>query len=106
IVAGEDEPGAEEGGDEPGVADDRAVRRLDQDAGVAEGRGAHGVDAVRTAPLPRVTLAEVGPRWAENGSLVATPAGAGCQATGGSVSVWPCPDTCSVHLSPPQYRIS
>ena len=41
VVAGEDEPAAEERRFEPGVADDRPEAGLDQDAGVAERRCQH-----------------------------------------------------------------
>ncbi len=56
VVAGEDEPRPEEGGHEPGVADDRSRFGLDEHAGMADGRGAH---AFRLGRPTRTTPARV-----------------------------------------------
>jgi len=53
IVAGEDEPRAEELRLEPGIAGDRAVERVDEDAGMTDRRGTHAWRLPsRLAPTP------------------------------------------------------
>jgi hypothetical protein len=83
IVAGEDEPRSEERRHEPGVADDRARIGFDEDAGVADGRGAHRIRVGRpSAFLPAGAVGCVPGRAGSAADDQAT----GDQATGGSVN--------------------
>ena len=90
VVAGEDEPRAEERRDEPWVADDRAGIGLDEHAGMADGGGAHAFRLRRRWPVGTNEGEWVGGRAPSD------------QATGGSVNCWPARDTCSVQAAPSQ----
>ncbi len=113
VVAREHEPGTEEGGFEPGIAQDRALPGLDQHPGMTDGCGAHTVaeatDPPRRSPGTKVLHRPGAGRYLQNceGGRTTWPAPFGYrvwvgQATGGSVYCWPPRATCSVHWVPSQ----